>query len=73
MPDIRWQRCDIKTVMLLPACLAKEAARQDGAREAWFVDSDGFVTEGASSNAWIVDAIGRCHHAADWAPISCPA
>ena len=58
MPDIRWQRCDIKTVMLLPACLAKEAARQDGAREAWFVDADGFVTEGASSNAWIVDAGG---------------
>ena len=58
MPDIRWQRCDIKTVMLLPACLAKEAARQDGAREAWFVDEDGFVTEGASSNAWIVDASG---------------
>ena len=58
MPDIRWQRCDIKTVMLLPACLAKEAARQEGAREAWFVDKDGFVTEGASSNAWIVDASG---------------
>ena len=58
MPDVRWQRCDIKTVMLLPACLAKEAARQDGAREAWFVDADGFVTEGASSNAWIVDAGG---------------
>ena len=58
MPDIRWQRCDIKTIMLLPACLAKEAARQDGAREAWFVDADGFVTEGASSNAWIIDAGG---------------
>lgn len=54
MPDIRWGRCDIKTVMLLPACLAKEAARKDGAREAWFVDAQGFVTEGASSNAWIV-------------------
>lgn len=58
MPDIRWQRCDIKTVMLLPACLAKEAARKEGAREAWLVDKDGFVTEGASSNAWIVDASG---------------
>jgi D-alanine transaminase len=57
-PDIRWQRCDIKTVMLLPACLAKEAARRDGAREAWFIDNDGFVTEGASSNAWIVDRSG---------------
>jgi D-alanine transaminase len=58
MPDIRWGRCDIKTVMLLPACLAKEAARQDGAREVWFVDADGFVTEGGSSNAWIVDQAG---------------
>lgn len=58
MPDIRWQRCDIKTVMLLPACLAKEAARKEGAREAWFVDAQGFVTEGASSNAWIVDPEG---------------
>lgn len=58
MPDIRWRRCDIKTVMLLPACLAKEAARAEGAREAWFVDEQGFVTEGASSNAWIVDGHG---------------
>ena len=58
MPEIRWQRRDIKTVMLLPACLAKEAARKDGAREAWFVDAEGFVTEGASSNAWIIDASG---------------
>jgi D-alanine transaminase len=59
MPDTRWARCDIKTVMLLPAALAKEAARADGAKEAWFVDCDGYVTEGASSNAWIVDKQGR--------------
>jgi D-alanine transaminase len=59
MPDIRWGRCDIKTVMLLPASLAKEAARGEGAKEAWFVDDKGFVTEGASSNAWIVDREGR--------------
>ncbi len=57
-PDIRWQRCDIKTVMLLPACLAKEEAHKDGAREVWFVDPDGYVTEGGSSNAWIVDGDG---------------
>src|SRR5262249_51272540 len=50
MPDPRWGRCDIKTVMLLPAALAKEAARAEGAKEAWFVDSEGYVTEGASSN-----------------------
>ena len=59
MPDPRWARCDIKTVMLLPAALAKEAARAEGAKEAWFVDKDGYVTEGASSNAWIVDRQGR--------------
>jgi len=59
MPDTRWARCDIKTVMLLPSVLAKEAARSDGAREAWLVDAEGFVTEGASSNAWIIDQAGR--------------
>ena len=59
MPDIRWGRCDIKTVMLLPASLAKEAAKEIGAKEAWLVDEKGFVTEGASSNAWIVDQKGN--------------
>jgi D-alanine transaminase len=59
VPDTRWARCDIKTVMLLPAALAKESARAEGAKEAWFVDRNGFVTEGASSNAWIVDKDGR--------------
>jgi D-alanine transaminase len=59
LPDERWRRCDIKTVMLLPASLAKEAARTVGAREAWFVDEEGYVTEGAASNVWIVDAQGR--------------
>lgn len=54
MPDIRWRRCDIKTVMLLPACLAKNEAAARGAQEAWFFDQHGLVTEGASSNAWIV-------------------
>lgn len=57
--DPRWDRCDIKTVMLLPASLAKEDAKAEGAREAWFVDVEGFVTEGASSNAWIVDTSGQ--------------
>jgi D-alanine transaminase len=54
VPDIRWQRVDIKSVALLPNVLAKQAARDAGAREAWLVDLNGFVTEGASSNAWIV-------------------
>ncbi|MGE3148340.1 MAG: D-amino-acid transaminase [Pseudorhodoplanes sp.] len=54
LPDNRWERVDIKSVSLLPNVLAKQAARERGAREAWFVDKDGCVTEGASSNAWIV-------------------
>ena len=58
-PDIRWGRCDIKTVGLLPNVLAKQAAREAGAFEAWLVDADGYVTEGSSTNAWIVDREGR--------------
>ncbi|MEZ5844196.1 MAG: D-amino-acid transaminase [Hyphomicrobiaceae bacterium] len=58
-PDPRWERCDIKTVMLLPASLAKEAAKKDGAGEVWFTDGDGAVTEGGSSNAWIVTREGH--------------
>jgi D-alanine transaminase len=58
-PENRWGRCDIKTVGLLPNALAKQKAREAGAMEAWFVDDLGFVTEGASSNAWIVDQDGR--------------
>jgi D-alanine transaminase len=54
----RWGRCDIKTIGLLPNVLAKQTAGEAGAVEAWFVDSLGLVTEGASSNAWIVDASG---------------
>jgi D-alanine transaminase len=57
-PDNRWGRVDIKTVGLLPNVLAKEAAHAAGAYETWFVDRDGFVTEGASTNAWIVSAGG---------------
>ena len=59
VPDIRWQRCDIKSVSLLPNVLAKQEARRAGAFEAWQVDKDGFVTEGSSTNAWIVDADGH--------------
>jgi D-alanine transaminase len=54
VPDNRWARVDIKTVALLPNVLAKQAAREQGAKEAWFVDRDGRVTEGSSTNAWIV-------------------
>jgi len=58
VPDIRWGRVDIKTISLLPNVLAKQAAVEEGARDAWFVDRDGNVTEGASANAWIVTAAG---------------
>lgn len=57
-PDIRWGRCDIKTVGLLPNVLAKQAAKEKGAAEAWMVDEAGLVTEGSSTNAWIVDEDG---------------
>jgi len=57
-PENRWGRCDIKTVGLLPNALAKQKAREVGAVEAWFVDDLGLVTEGASSNAWILDQDG---------------
>jgi D-alanine transaminase len=50
----RWDRVDIKSVGLLPNVLVRQEAREKGAGEAWFVDRDGFVTEGSSSNAWIV-------------------
>jgi len=54
-PEIRWQRRDIKTVSLLGNCLAKEKANRAGCYEAWFVEEDGMITEGTTSNAWIVN------------------
>lgn len=59
VPDNRWDRVDIKTISLLPNVLARQTARDQGAREAWFVGRDGFVTEGSSSNAWIVTGEGK--------------
>lgn len=58
VPDNRWGRVDIKTVGLLPNVLARQQAREAGAGEAWFVDAQGMVTEGAATNAWIVTADG---------------
>jgi len=57
-PDIRWSRVDIKSVGLLPNVLAKQAAREQGAGEAILFDRNGMVTEGSSTNVWIVDAKG---------------
>ncbi|OHC78821.1 MAG: D-amino acid aminotransferase [Rhodospirillales bacterium RIFCSPLOWO2_12_FULL_58_28] len=58
-PDIRWKRCDIKSISLLPNVLGKQKARASGAFEAWLVDDKGCITEGTSSNAWIVTAKGE--------------
>lgn len=57
--DIRWKRCDIKSTSLLPNVLGKQTARRQGAYEAWMVDASGFVTEGTSTNAWIVTTDGK--------------
>ena len=57
--DQRWPRVDIKSISLLPNVLAKQAARAQGAREAWLVDKGGYVTEGSSSNAWIINRDGK--------------
>lgn len=54
VPDQRWDRCDIKSVSLLPNILGKQAAVEAGAYEAWQVDPEDRVTEGTSTNAWIV-------------------
>lgn len=58
VPDQRWARCDIKSISLLPNVLARQAAKDRGVQEAWQVDADGMVTEGAATNAWIVDNAG---------------
>jgi D-alanine transaminase len=57
-PDLRWKRVDIKSISLLPNVLARQEAKEKGAYEAWLTDSDGMISEGAASNAWIVDRSG---------------
>ena len=56
--DIRWKRRDIKTVGLLAQVLAKQAAVDAGVADAWMIE-DGYVTEGSSNNAFIVDLQGK--------------
>jgi len=51
--DVRWKRRDIKTVALLPSSMAKQAAVEAGADDAWMVE-DGFITEGTSNNVFII-------------------
>lgn len=55
VPDQRWARCDIKSISLLPNVLARQTARNAQMQEAWQLDEAGMVTEGAATNAWIVD------------------
>ena len=59
LPDLRWGRCDIKSISLLPNVMARQQAAAAGRREAWLIDRDGNVTEGSASNAYIVDQDGR--------------
>jgi D-alanine transaminase len=59
LPDIRWHRPDIKSTSLLANALARQTACEHGADEAWMTDSEGFVTEGTASNAWIVSQNGE--------------
>ena len=59
LADLRWGRCDIKSINLLPNVLARQEAASRGCREAWLVDATGRVTEGSASNAYIVDRAGR--------------
>jgi len=58
VPENRWPRVDIKSVALLPNVMARQEALDKGAKEAWYVDANGLVTEGASANAWIVTEDG---------------
>ncbi|MCF3640232.1 D-amino-acid transaminase [Rhizobium sp. TRM95111] len=57
LDDLRWRRCDIKTVQLLYPSMAKMQAKAQGADDAWLV-KDGFITEGSSNNAYIVTTDG---------------
>jgi D-alanine transaminase len=59
VPENRWSRVDIKTVGLLPNVLARQQAKENGAAEAWFVDPDGTIKEGAATNVWIVTTDGK--------------
>lgn len=53
LPDIRWQNCNIKAITLLPNSLLKQQALEAGAQEALLI-RDGYLTEGAASNAYVV-------------------
>jgi D-alanine transaminase len=56
--DNRWGRVDIKSVSLLANVIAKQKGREAGAFETWFVDREGLITEGTTTNAWILTSDG---------------
>ena len=58
-PDLRWKRPDIKTTGLLASVLARQTAYEQGADEAWLYTADEMITEGAASNAWIINNEGE--------------
>ncbi|KAG1668197.1 GTPase HflX [Nymphon striatum] len=58
VPENRWDRVDIKSTGLLPNCMARQKAKEQGCAEAWFIDEDGMVKEGGATNAWIVTTDG---------------
>jgi D-alanine transaminase len=59
LADQRWARCDIKSINLLANVLARQQARALGATEALLIDAEGYLTEGAATSVWVVDAEGR--------------
>lgn len=58
-PDLRWARCDIKSIALLPNVISRMKAQHAKAKEAWQVNAKGLVTEGSLSNAYIVNDAGE--------------
>lgn len=55
LPDTRWARPDIKTTNLIASVLARQSAKENGADEAWLYNQHDVITEGAASNAWIIN------------------
>ncbi len=61
MEDLRWQRCDVKSIALLPNILNSNQAARQGMKEAWQISPEGYLTEGTSSNAFLVDETKVIH------------
>ncbi len=59
IPDVRWKRCDIKSIALLPNIIGKQKASRENAFDAWQVNGHDTITEGTTANAWIVADSGE--------------